>query len=170
MKLTLSYALFLVIAGALMLGVIYLGMRYIPNYPLTSSNPHDRPYAPARFQILDALLRISRYALLSLAVVGLTGGWLIAGRVLRPLQEITKAAQRAATGALDHRIGLRGRRDEFTDLSDAFDHMLDRLQTSFEAQQRFTANASHELRTPLAITRTMLDVAVADPGARTTPA
>ncbi|MFE6505377.1 sensor histidine kinase [Kitasatospora sp. NPDC057738] len=163
MRLTLSYTLFAVTAGLLSLAVVYVGMRYVPNYPLTSSNPHYRSDAPSRQEILDSLLRASGYALALLTAVGLIGGWLIAGRVLRPLQDITRAAHRAASGALEHRIALTGPRDEFTDLSDAFDEMLARLQRSFEAQQRFAANASHELRTPLAITRTMLQVAAADP-------
>ncbi|MEV6973384.1 HAMP domain-containing sensor histidine kinase [Kitasatospora sp. NPDC093806] len=163
MRLTLSYTLFAVAAGTLSLAVVYVGMRYVPNYPLTSSNPRDRADAPSRQEILDSLLTASGYALALLTAVGMVGGWLIAGRVLRPLQDITRAAHAAASGALEHRIALAGPRDEFTDLSDAFDEMLERLQRSFEAQQRFAANASHELRTPLAITRTMLQVAAADP-------
>ncbi|MFJ6621389.1 sensor histidine kinase [Kitasatospora sp. NPDC091335] len=163
MRLTLSYTLFAVTAGLLSLAVVYVGMRYIPNYPLTSSNPRYRSDAPSRQEILDSLLRAGGYALALLTAVGMAGGWLIAGRVLRPLQDITGAAHRAASGALEHRIALTGPRDEFTDLSDAFDEMLARLQRSFEAQQRFAANASHELRTPLAITSTMLQVAAADP-------
>lgn len=162
MRLTLSYALFLNVAGAATLAVVYVGMRYVPSYPLHTTDP-SVTHVASRQQILDTLLWASGIALILLAVVGSWGGWVIAGRVLRPLQEITRAARQAAEGSLEHRIGLQGRRDEFTELSDTFDHMLDRLQRSFEAQQRFAANASHELRTPLAITRTMLDVARADP-------
>ncbi|MGK4581977.1 sensor histidine kinase [Kitasatospora sp. HPMI-4] len=163
MRLTLSYTLFAVIAGTLCLTVVYVGMRYIPNYPLVSSNPRYRSDAPSRYEILQSLLTASGYALAVLTAVGMIGGWLIAGRVLRPLQDLTDAAHRAASGSLEHRIALTGPRDEFTDLSDAFDEMLERLQRSFDAQQRFAANASHELRTPLSITRTMLQVAAADP-------
>ncbi|MFF2950403.1 sensor histidine kinase [Kitasatospora sp. NPDC057965] len=163
MRLTLSYTLFAVTAGTLSLAVVYVGMKYIPNYPLTSASPRYRSDAPSRQEILESLLRAGGYALALLTAVGMIGGWLIAGRVLRPLQDITRAAHRAASGALEHRIALAGPRDEFTELSDAFDEMLARLQRSFEAQQRFAANASHELRTPLAITRTMLQVAAADP-------
>ncbi|MGY4903855.1 sensor histidine kinase [Streptomyces sp. 900116325] len=163
MKLTLTYALFVVVAGAFTLAVIYLAMRFVPNYPLTAANPRDESGAPSRQEILQTLLKASGLTLLLLALVGVGGGWFIAGRVLRPLQDITRAAKRAADGSLDHRIGLTGPRDEFTDLSDTFDTMLARLQRSFDAQQRFAANASHELRTPLAINRTMLDVATADP-------
>ncbi|MEU4097069.1 HAMP domain-containing sensor histidine kinase [Streptomyces sp. NPDC026673] len=161
-RLTLTYAFFVVAAGTATMAIVYLAMRIIPSYPLTSANPRD-PAAPTRRDILHALLQASGWALLVLLVIGLAGGWVIAGRVLRPLQHITRAAHRAAAGSLDHRIALPGRRDEFTDLSDAFDHMLERLQRSFESQQRFAANASHELRTPLSITHTMLDVAAADP-------
>ncbi|GAA4836303.1 HAMP domain-containing sensor histidine kinase [Kitasatospora terrestris] len=169
MRLTLSYALFAVAAGLIFVVVVYLGLRWIPNYPLMPSNPRDRLDAPSRGEVLDALLVTCGYALAVLTVVGLGGGWIIAGRVLRPLQEITRAAHHAANGALEHRVALAGPRDEFTDLSDAFDEMLERLQRSFDAQQRFAANASHELRTPLAITRTMLQVAAADPGGQDLP-
>jgi two-component system, OmpR family, sensor histidine kinase VanS len=163
MKLTLSYALFAVVAGTASLVAIYLVMRYVPNYPLIASNPRDNAYVPTRQEILHSVVSASGYALLLVAVTGLGGGWLIAGRVLRPLQDITRAARTAADGSLEHRVGLKGPRDEFTELSDTFDDMLARLQESFEAQRRFVANASHELRTPLAINRTMLDVAAADP-------
>ena len=169
MKLTLTYALFVVVAGAFTLAVIYLAMRFVPNYPLTAANPRDDSGAPSRQEILQTLLKASGLTLLLLALVGVGGGWFIAGRVLRPLQDITRAAGRAADGSLDHRIGLTGPRDEFTDLSDTFDTMLARLQRSFDAQQRFAANASHELRTPLAINRTMLDVATADPDGQDYP-
>ncbi|MGW2089142.1 sensor histidine kinase [Streptomyces sp. NPDC001880] len=162
MKLTLTYALFVVVAGAFSLVVVYLAMRFVPNYPLGDVNPQAAAVA-TRPDILQALVKASGVTLLLLALIGLGAGWLIAGRVLRPLQDITRAARRAADGSLDHRIGLTGPRDEFTELSDTFDDMLARLQRSFDAQQRFAANASHELRTPLAVSRTMLDVAVADP-------
>ncbi|MFF2011076.1 sensor histidine kinase [Streptomyces sp. NPDC058195] len=163
MKLTLTYALFVVVAGAFTLIVVYLAMRFVPYYPLADVNPQAAAIA-TRPDILRALAKASAVTLLLLALVGLGVGWLIAGRVLRPLQDITRAARRAAGGSLDHRVGLTGPRDEFTELSDTFDDMLARLQHSFDAQQRFAANASHELRTPLAVSRTMLDVAVADPG------
>ncbi|MFE7131378.1 sensor histidine kinase [Streptomyces sp. NPDC057638] len=168
-RLTLSYAFFVVVAGVFSLGVIYVAMYAVPNYPLTSANPREAHVAPSREEILASLLRASGFVLALLAIVGLVGGWFIAGRVLRPLQDITRAARRAAEGSLDHRIGLVGRRDEFTDLSDTFDEMLERLQRSFDAQRRFAANASHELRTPLAVSRTLLDVARADPGGQDYP-
>jgi two-component system sensor histidine kinase VanS len=97
--------------------------------------------------------------LVFLLVFGLVGGWLLAGRMLAPLTRITDAARTATTGSLAHRIRLPGRKDEFRELADAFDTMLERLEAHVAAQRRFAANASHELRTPLAITQTLLDVA-----------
>jgi two-component system sensor histidine kinase VanS len=98
-----------------------------------------------------------------LLMVGLVGGWLLAGRMLAPLTRITDATRMAATGSLSHRIRLPGRRDEFRELADSFDAMLARLEAQVAEQRRFAANASHELRTPLAITKTLLDVARNDP-------
>ena len=98
-----------------------------------------------------------------LLIVGLFGGWLLAGRMLSPLARVTDATRRAASGSLSHRIQLPGRSDEFRELADAFDTMLSRLEAHVSGQQRFAANASHELRTPLAITQTLLDVARNDP-------
>jgi two-component system sensor histidine kinase VanS len=111
-------------------------------------------------EILNTLLVWSLIVLILLAGASAWVGWFMSGRLLRPLHEINVAAQRAATGAFDHRVALAGPRDEITDLSDTFDHMLERLGRSFRAHQRFAANASHELRTPLATTQAMLDVAV----------
>ena len=100
-----------------------------------------------------------------LAALGGTVGWLVAGRIIRPLAAINAAATRAATGALDHRVGLDGPRDEIRDLSQTFDRMLASLERSFATHRRFAVNASHELRTPLATTQTMIDVTLADPDA-----
>lgn len=111
-------------------------------------------------------VRYAWWALGALLVFGLVGGWLLAGRMLRPLAQIMDAARRASDGALGHRIRLPGRRDELTDLADAFDDMLARVEGTIDEQRRFAANASHELRTPLATIRTMLEVAHADPEGR----
>jgi two-component system sensor histidine kinase VanS len=162
LRLTLSYTGFLVFAGLVVLADVYLVLRYGPDYPLGPAIPPREGALPASKEM--ALLRVSVLILVSLAMIGLAGGWILAGRLLRPLQAITAAARfAAATGSLDHRIELPGRPDEFTELADTFDAMLDRLQQSFEEQQRFAANASHELRTPHAVTKTMLEVAIADP-------
>jgi two-component system, OmpR family, sensor histidine kinase VanS len=94
---------------------------------------------------------------------GLLGGWMLAGRMLAPVTRITAATRMAGNGSLSHRIRMEGPGDEFRELADAFDSMLERLEANVAEQQRFAANASHELRTPLAISRTLLDVARRDP-------
>jgi signal transduction histidine kinase len=103
--------------------------------------------------------------LLTLLSAGL--GWLMAGRVLRPVREITGAARRASEEHLGERINLTGPEDELKELADTFDAMLDRLDLAFAAQRQFVANASHELRTPLTSMRTAIDVVLAKPS-RTT--
>src|SRR5207244_3145964 len=89
-------------------------------------------------------------------------GWLLSGRMLRPLREITGTARRLSAANLHERIALEGPRDELRELADTFDGMLARLDGAFASQRRFAANASHELRTPLAIMRAQIDVALAD--------
>jgi signal transduction histidine kinase len=90
-------------------------------------------------------------ALLSIAL-----GWLVAGRVLRPLRTITTAARSISASSLHERLALDGPNDELRELGDTFDGLLARLDASFRAQRRFVSNASHELRTPLALSRAML--------------
>jgi two-component system sensor histidine kinase VanS len=163
LKLTLSYAGFLMLAGVLLLAAVWMFLlRGVPGgaaglFPPNLSDirrafdPHNfgpRVFGPAAAAVLAFLL-----------VFGLLGGWLLAGRMLAPLTRITDATRTAATGALAHRIRLPGRSDEFRELADAFDTMLARLEAHVAQQQRFAANASHELRTPLAITQTLLEVA-----------
>lgn len=94
-------------------------------------------------------------------------GWFVAGRVLRPLRQMTSAARTISAGNLHERLALTGRDDEFKQLGDTFDELLARLESSFAAQRRFVANAAHELRTPLTVERTLLQVALADPNATT---
>jgi signal transduction histidine kinase len=94
-------------------------------------------------------------------------GWFVAGRVLRPLRQMTTAARTISAGNLHARLGLTGPDDEFKQLGDTFDELLARLEASFVAQRRFVANAAHELRTPLTVERTLLQVALADPNATT---
>jgi two-component system sensor histidine kinase VanS len=156
LKLTLSYAGFLMLAGVLLLAagwvfltrVRHVGLVFEPDY---------------RYSVLRDFAPIAAIVMAFLLVFGLVGGWLLAGRMLAPLARITDATRVAATGSLAHRIQLPGRKDEFRELADAFDTMLARLEAHVAEQQRFAANASHELRTPLAITRTLLDVARNDP-------
>ncbi len=121
--------------------------------------------AELRDQALHELVVQSALALavMGLASVGL--GWVLAGRVLRPIQDMTSAARRLSDTNLHERLAMEGPADELKELADTFDDMLDRLESAFESQRRFVANASHELRTPLAIQRTLVDVALADPDA-----
>jgi signal transduction histidine kinase len=118
-----------------------------------------------RTETLSALLRQGLLVLLVVVALGVVVAYLVAGRVLRPLQQITSTAKRLSAEQLDDRIALPGPEDELKELADTFDALLDRLQASFEAQRRFVADASHELRTPLAVMRTEVDVALADPDA-----
>jgi two-component system sensor histidine kinase VanS len=155
LKLTLSYAGFLMLAGALLLtaGYFSLSRGVHPGVIFMVRSHADllRDFAPIAAAVMAFLL-----------VFGLLGGWLLAGRMLAPLTQITDATRIASSGSLSHRIRLEGRNDEFRELADAFDTMLARVEAQVAEQQRFAANASHELRTPLAITQTLLDVARRD--------
>jgi two-component system, OmpR family, sensor histidine kinase VanS len=164
LKLTLSYAGFLMLSGALLLAAVWVFLlrdvpasRLVPTlstFPL-AFDPHN--FGPAAFGAAAVAV------LAFLLVFGLVGGWILAGRMLAPLTRVTAATRMAATGSLSHRIRLEGRSDEFRELADAFDAMLGRLEAHVAEQQRFAANASHELRTPLAVTQTLLEVARKDP-------
>jgi signal transduction histidine kinase len=114
---------------------------------------------------LHQLLITSGVALAIMAVVSIGLGWLVAGRALQPLRTITTAVRDISAGNLHERLALDGPDDELRDLGDTFDALLGRLESSFEAQRRFVANASHELRTPLARQRTLVEVAMSDPEA-----
>ncbi len=160
LKLTLSYAGFIMVAGALLLAVVWVFLlRYVPDREALRSPDGFVPFSPTRSDLLDAFAPKVAIMLAFLLLFGLVGGWLLAGQMLAPLTRITNAARMAATGSLSHRIHLEGRRDEFRELADAFDAMLARLEAHVAEQQRFAANASHELRTPLAVTQTLLEVA-----------
>ncbi|HEY6637755.1 MAG TPA: HAMP domain-containing sensor histidine kinase, partial [Solirubrobacterales bacterium] len=161
LKLTLSYAGFLMLAGAVLLAAVWVFLlREVPadnvgvgpGGVVVSRSVLARNFAPGAAITLAFLL-----------VFGLVGGWFLAGRMLAPLARITDATRMAANGSLSHRIQLEGREDEFRELADSFDAMLARLEAQVAEQQRFAANASHELRTPLAVTQTLLDVARNDP-------
>ncbi len=112
-----------------------------------------------------ALAFVSLIALVAMAAVSMGLGWLVAGRVLRPLRTITSAAREISATDLHRRLALTGPDDEFKELGDTFDGLLGRLEASFQAQRQFVANASHELRTPLARLKTLAQVALADPSA-----
>ena len=108
---------------------------------------------------------VSVIALVAMAAVSMGLGWLVAGRVLRPLRTITSAAREISATDLHRRLALAGPDDEFKELGDTFDGLLGRLEASFQSQRQFVANASHELRTPLARLKTLAQVALADPNA-----
>ena len=162
LKLTLSYAGFLMLAGVLLLAVVWVFLlRYVPDNARFPDGVIS--VGPTRSDLLDAFAPKVAIMLAFLLVFALVGGWFLAGQMLAPLTRITNAARMATTGSLSHRIQLEGRSDEFRELADAFDGMLARLEAHVDEQQRFAANASHELRTPLAVTQTLLDVARNDP-------
>ena len=156
LRLTLSYAGFIMLAGALLLAAGYFSLSrgVHPGVVFMVRSHADllRDFAPIAATVMAFLM-----------VFGLLGGWLLAGHMLAPLTRITDATRMAANGSLSHRIELEGRQDEFRELADSFDAMLARLEAHVAGQQRFAANASHELRTPLAITQALLDAARNDP-------
>ncbi|MFJ8464222.1 sensor histidine kinase [Streptomyces swartbergensis] len=189
-RLTLLYGGMFLIAGILLLSIIYLlaaealnvGSELpfkivegkvtsdICNLP-DQASPSEFNHAmnqcvnDQRQAALDNLLSRSLLALLGLAVIAFAFGYAMAGRVLSPLGRITRTARAVAGSDLSRRIELDGPDDELKELADTFDDMLERLQRAFTAQQRFVGNASHELRTPLAINRTLLEVHLSDPNA-----
>ncbi len=185
--LTLLYAAAFFLAGAVLVAVMYISMRaaldrqvtaradtteHVPASATTEPGSQQAAhqaqkallaqFARDRDDTLNTLLVAS---LVALGAVGVTAGgfgWLLAGRALRPLQQITATARRVADRSLHERIALDGPHDEIKDLADTFDAMLERLDRSFDSQRRFVANASHELRTPLTINRTLIEVALDD--------
>lgn len=193
-RLTLLYGGMFLIAGILLLSIIYLlaaqalregnavfkilGGQDVQiasqNCPGVGTGVQTRDQFNAaiaqcvldqRKQALDDLLSRSLMALMGLSIIAFAFGYAMAGRVLSPLGKITRTARRVVGSDLTRRIELDGPDDELKELADTFDEMLDRLERAFTAQQRFVANASHELRTPLAINRTLLEVHLSDPGA-----
>jgi signal transduction histidine kinase len=149
--------------GVLIVNTTPGGDRFIASAPSAGAVETVRRELEAA--ALHQLLTQSGIALALMALVSVGLGWLVAGRVLRPLTAITATARRLEGSTLHERINLQGPQDELKELADTFDQMLGRLDAAFETQRRFVANASHELRTPLAIARTEIDVALADPDA-----
>ncbi|MCX4407405.1 sensor histidine kinase [Streptomyces sp. NPDC059837] len=189
-RLTLLYGGMFLIAGIMLLSIIYLlaaqalnvgselpfkilsgqvgsSSCNFPSNPTANelNNAMNACVNQQRQHALDDLLSRSLLALLGLAIIAFAFGYAMAGRVLSPLGRITRTARAVAGSDLSRRIELDGPDDELKELADTFDDMLERLQRAFTAQQRFVGNASHELRTPLAINRTLLEVHLSDPGA-----
>ena len=182
MRLTLTYAGLVTTSGTVLIAMVYLYTRLVTFNIQFDLPPQGTGTAPTSgmqikvpseatrvdtnlLDLLTSVLRSAVVALVLLAVVSGTVGWVLAGRMLRPLSSMNAVANRAASGDLSQRLALSGPRDEIHDLADTFDRMLDSLERSFAAHRRFAANASHELRTPLATTQTMIDVALSDPQA-----
>ena len=173
LKLTISYVALLLLAGTLLLAVIWLFLlRYVPREAITLGDPcapgtagrcPPTYFIPGRLDLWRAFAPKAALMMGLLLVLGLVGGWFLAGRMLAPLNQIAGATRIAATGALGHRIRMPGRSDEFRELADAFDSMLEQIEANVGEHQRFAANASHELRTPLATMQTLLEVAQRDP-------
>jgi len=193
-RLTLLYAGAFFLASATLVALMYLYLGQVINHQLTvrgditeqlpeqipsepgppgtlqhlSPEVHDAlrvQFQRARDDTLNTMLIAS---LILLGVVGVIAGgfgWLLAGQALHPLRQITATARRVADRSLHERIALVGPNDEIKDLADTLDAMLERLDRSFDSQQRFVANASHELRTPLTINRTLIEVALDNPQA-----
>lgn len=160
LKLTLSYAGFLMLAGVVLLAVV---SWWLLREGWLQTNEQGAWKANPVTSFVRGFTPIAAGVMVFLLVFGVLGGWVLAGRMLAPLTRITDATRTAATGSLSHRIQLPGRQDEFRELADAFDAMLTRLEAHVAEQRRFAANASHELRTPLAISKSLLDVARTDP-------
>jgi signal transduction histidine kinase len=176
LRLALLYGCVFIACGAGLLAITYLLVAQNTAYSVRLPGPPGRYRLPAgnfaevlkhgqHAADLHSLLLMSAIALTLMATVSIVLGWLIAGRVLRPLRTITAATRDISATNLHRRLALGGPDDELTELADTIDALLGRLEVSFDAQRRFVANASHELRTPLARLKTLLQVALADPDA-----
>ncbi|MDH6460383.1 signal transduction histidine kinase [Micromonospora sp. A200] len=179
LRLTLLNGVLLVGAGAVLVVLAWLLVRDAlrpsdelrPGTTVLLADGRSLDAADWQRQLVDAasqeLLLKGLVALLAISVVGVAGAYLVAGRALRPLHQVTATAQRLGEATLDQRIGWSGADDEVAELARTFDAMLDRIAAAFESQKRFVANASHELRTPLAVMRTEIDVTLSDDEADT---
>jgi signal transduction histidine kinase len=182
MRLTLLYTGLFVAGGAIVVLITYGLVASLQNPPAEPVVACPQPNEDARTMCKSAfreaaalgariqreatlahLLRFSLITLIAATLLAAVAGWIVAGRVLRPVQRITEAARTASERNLSARISLRGPRDELRELADTFDAMLARLQAAFESQRRFVANAGHELRTPLTVMRATLDVVLDKP-------
>jgi len=185
-RLTALYACAFFVAGAILIALMYFYLaqslhnrpaalqgivqqfrneRGLPNRPVID-NVLTAIAAQAERERKETLHGMLTWSLISLGAVGVAAGgfgWLLAGRALAPLQNVTATARRVADRSLHERIAFDGPNDEIKELADTFDAMLERLDSAFDGQRRFVANASHELRTPLAINRTLIEVALEDP-------
>lgn len=194
LRLTLLYGALFLVSGAVLLAITYLLVRHATGNTFLFRDLRGGPPGPtlrrlgqgvvpnltrlpayARQALADSrsqhaaelhqLLIQSGIALAIMTVVSIGLGWLMAGRVLRPLRTMTATTKRISARNLHERLALAGPRDELRDLADTFDGLLERLERSFGAQKRFVANAAHELRTPLTLSHALLEETLTDPGA-----
>ncbi len=190
LRLTVTYGVVFLVTGAVLLSIGYLLVRHnlgglsyrkrlinlglprvvLPRPRLPGPTPPEVAIAREvhRQLVAGALHRLVLEYVVALGLMTMIAaatGWLLAGRALRPLRDITATARRVSGENLGERIGLVGPADELKELADTFDGMLGRLDAAFASQRHFVANASHELRTPLAVMRTEIDVSLADPDA-----
>jgi signal transduction histidine kinase len=178
-RLTAVYSVVVFGLASIMVGAIYVGLRYsLQNQNISAmviQFPGGQTFIQAdQAQVVQALvnqralnaLRLYSFAaLLALFFMSLAVGWLVSGRMLRPIGEITATVRQIQASDLSRRIDLGGPEDELRRLADTFDNMLGRLDDAFEGQRQFIHEASHELRNPLAVIRTNLEVTLADPDA-----
>jgi signal transduction histidine kinase len=180
LRLTAIYGGLFLICGTGLVAITYFLVRNsIVSYQFAFAPPRGSLALSAELSVTQAralvdseraselhhLIIYSGFALAAMAVLSVALGWVAAGRALRPLRAITAAVRDISATSLDRRLSLRGPSDELKELGDTFDDLLGRLEASFASQRQFVANASHELRTPLAWQRTLVQVALADPGA-----
>jgi signal transduction histidine kinase len=184
-RLALLYGSVFLASGTALLAITYVlvddAIRRFAGIPLPARRPlplesqsaaRGRIVSPAEGRLLMAQRTVDLHSLLLgsgialgvMTVASVLLGWLVAGRILRPLRTITNTARHISQDSLGQRLALQGPRDELTDLGDVIDGLLERLQAAFEAQRHFVANAAHELRAPLTLERATLQVTLADPG------
>jgi signal transduction histidine kinase len=170
LRLTLLYGALFLVCGVALIGITYLLLaRVLRPYNLSGTVTHSGQQIShvrlnlGRGQVLRQLLAESGIALGIVGTASFVLGWLVAGRILRPLATITATARRISATSLHERLDLPGPGDELKELGDTLDGLFARLEASFHAQRHFVANASHELRTPLTADRTLLQVALDDP-------
>jgi signal transduction histidine kinase len=170
LRLTALYTVLFLLSGVVLLAItsgVVVASSAVTAHAPPQPNPQSalaRAQARTLPGVSHQLLVGSAVALGVMTVASAALGWIVAGRVLRPLRAITAATRRISADSLHERLALAGPRDELTDLADTIDGLLERLAGAFAAQRRFAANASHELRTPLTTMRASVDVAVAKPG------
>jgi signal transduction histidine kinase len=172
-RLAFSYWGLFVASGAVLLAVtigLWQGVSATKAHPAGPGGGgpvpgarHPRGVPTVQGSDLPQLLIVAGIALTLMAIVSIGSGWLVAGRLLRPVRAITAAARRISATSLHERLNLGGPDDDLKELADTFDDLLARLERSFQFERRFVANASHELRTPLTTMRVFLDVATAKP-------